>query len=74
MLKKEAADGLGWETEKMKEKREEMLKSLYISLNRIKPEYQVLKQCQLMTVKSIYKGEIKESIRKNQRVIDISGW
>ena len=63
-MKKEAADGLGWETEKMKEKREEMLKSLYISLNRIKPEYQVLKQCQLMTVKVFIKVELKKAFKR----------
>ena len=64
MLKKEAADGLGWETEKMKEKREEMLKSLYISLNRVKPEYQVLKQCQLMTVKVFIKVKLKKAFKR----------
>ena len=63
-MKKEAADGLGWETEKMKEKREEMLKSLYISLNRIKPEYQVLKQCQLMTVKVFIKVKLKKAFKR----------
>ena len=63
-MKKEAAGGLGWETEKMKEKREEMLKSLYISLNRIKPEYQVLKQCQLMTVKVFIKVKLKKAFKR----------
>ena len=63
-MKKEAADGLGWETEKMKEKRREMLKSLYISLNRIKPEYQVLKQCQLMTVKVFIKVKLKKAFKR----------
>ena len=63
-MKKEVADGLGWETEKMKEKREEMLKSLYISLNRIKPEYQVLKQCQLMTVKVFIKVKLKKAFKR----------
>ena len=63
-MKKEVADGLGWETEKMKEKREEMLQSLYISLNRIKPEYQVLKQCQLMTVKVFIKVKLKKAFER----------
>ena len=63
-MKKEAAGGLGWETEKMKEKREEMLKSLYISLNRVKPEYQVLKQCQLMTVKVFIKVKLKKAFKR----------
>ena len=63
-MKKEAAGGLGWETEKMKEKREEMLKSLYISLNRIKPEYQVLKQCQLMTVQVFIKVKLKKAFKR----------
>ena len=46
-----------------------MVKSLYILFNRIKTENQIPKQWQLMTVKSIHKGGVKENIQENQRGI-----
>ena len=69
MKNKKAADILGWKTEWIKERGEEMVKSLYILYNRIKTENQIPKQWQLMTVKSIHKGGVKENIQENQRGI-----
>ena len=69
MKNKKAADRLGWKAEWIKEGGEEMVKSLYILFNRIKTENQIPKQWQLMTVKSIHKGGVKENIQENQRGI-----
>ena len=69
MKNKKAADRLGWKAEWIKEGGEEMVKSLYILFNRIKTENQIPKQWQLMTVKSIHKGAVKENIQENQRGI-----
>ena len=46
-----------------------MVKGLYILFNRIKTENLIPKQWQLVTVKSIYKGRVKENIQENQRGI-----
>ena len=42
-----------------------MVKSLYILFNSVKTENQIPKQWQLTTVKSIYKGKVKENIQEN---------
>ena len=44
-----------------------MIKSLYISLNKIKAKNQIPKQWLLATVKSIHKSGVKENIQENQR-------
>ena len=67
MKNKKAADRLGWKAEWIKEEGEEMVKSFCILFNRIKTENQIPKQWQLMTVKSIHKGGVKENIQENQR-------
>ena len=46
-----------------------MVKSLYVLFDRIKTENQIQKQWQLMTLKSIHKGGVKENIQENQRGI-----
>ena len=69
MKNKKAADRLGWKVEWKKKEGDEMVKSLYILFNRIKTENQIPKQWQLMTVKSIHKGGVKENIQENQRGI-----
>ena len=46
-----------------------MVKSLCILFNRIRTENQIPIQWQLTTVKSIYKGGVKENIQENQREI-----
>ena len=46
-----------------------MVKGLYILFNRIKTENLIPKQWQLVTVKSIHKGRVKENIQENQRGI-----
>ena len=65
--KETAADRLGWKAEWSKEGGEKMVKSLNVLFNRIKTENQIPKQWQLTTVKSIYKGGVKENIQDNQR-------
>ena len=69
MKNKKIAYRLGWKAKWIKEGEEEMVKSLYILFNRIKTENQIPKQWQLMTVKSIHKGGVKENIQENQRGI-----
>ena len=62
---KKAADRWGWKDEWIKEGEDEMVKSLYILFNSVKTENQIPKQWQLTTVKSIYKGKVKENIQEN---------
>ena len=69
MKNKKAADRLGWKIEWIKKGKDEMVKILYILFNRIKTENQIPVQWQLTTVKSIYKGGVKENIQENQRGI-----
>ena len=66
---KKAVDRLSWKAGWIKEGGEEMVKSLCILFNRIRTENQIPIQWQLTTVKSIYKGGVKENIQENQREI-----
>ena len=69
MKNKKTSHRLGWKAGWIKERRKEMVKSLYILFNRIKTENQIPKQWQLTTVRSIHKGGAKENIQQNQREI-----
>ena len=66
---KRARDRLGWRAEWLKERGEEIVKSLSILFNRIEREQRTLIQWRQTTIKSIYKGGNKTNISESQRRI-----
>ena len=69
MKNQKTADRLGWKAERLKEGREEMLKSFCILFNKVKTENQIPIQRQLTTVTSMHKSVVEENIQENQRGI-----
>ena len=66
---KRASDRLGWRAEWLKERGEEIVKSLSILFNRIEREQRTPIQWRQTRIKSICKGGNKANISESQRVI-----
>ena len=62
-------DRLGWRAECLKERGEEIVKSLSILFNRIEREQRALIQWKQTTIKSLYKGGNKANISESQKGI-----
>ena len=67
LTNKRTGDRLGWRAEWLKERGEEIVKSLSILFNRIEREQRTLIQWRKTAMKSIYNGGNKANISESQR-------
>ena len=65
--RKKAGDRLGWKAEWIKEGGKEMEKSLAVLFNRIEEEWEIPKEGQLTTIKSVRKKRNQNKLKKRQR-------
>ena len=68
---KKGRDKTGWKTEWSREGRDKMVKNLVSIFNRVEKERNIPKQERETTIKSIYKGGLRENLSKTQRAIFI---